>query len=107
MSVRAASLAGLLPTLVVAHLCAAAPSQVPVNPASTPGDFPIASDIRVGGDDAQTVFVEYDTRCHLDDIELRLPREVGVMGKAILDIGTQHRDHPVDDLARAKRTVEP
>jgi N-acetylmuramoyl-L-alanine amidase len=57
MSIRATSLAGLLLTVVVAHLCAAAPSQGPGTPESTPGDFPIASDIRVGGDDAQTRMV--------------------------------------------------
>ncbi len=57
MSIRATSLAGFLSTIVVAHLCAAAPSQVPGTPAGPPGEFPIASDIRVGGDDAQTRMV--------------------------------------------------
>jgi N-acetylmuramoyl-L-alanine amidase len=57
MFMRTASLAGFLLTVVVGHLCAAAPSQAPAMLPGTPGELPLASDIRVGGDDAQTRMV--------------------------------------------------
>jgi N-acetylmuramoyl-L-alanine amidase len=57
MFIRAASFAGFLAAIVAAHLCAAAPGQAPATPAGTAGELPIASDIRVGGDDAQTRMV--------------------------------------------------
>ena len=77
MSVRAASLASLLPTLVAAQLCAAAPTQAPGTVPGTVGEFPSASDIRVGGDETQTrIVVDLSQRIEFRAFALANPYRV-------------------------------
>ena len=55
-------------------------------------------------DDPKAVFVEQDAWCRLDHFDLRFPREIGVMSKAVLDVGTQHRAQSVHHRTGARRT---
>jgi len=57
MSVRAASLAIVFGTIVLRGACAGEPAVAPAPPSRMASDLPIASDIRLAGDDAQTRFV--------------------------------------------------
>ena len=60
-----------------------------------------------GRDDAHAVFREHDTAPDLDHVEERLPGEVRMVREAVLDVWLQHRAHPVDHFARARRPEDP
>src|SRR5262245_16608346 len=57
MSVRAASLAIVFGAIVLGGTCAGEPAAAPAPASGKASDFPIASDVRLAGDDAQTRFV--------------------------------------------------
>lgn len=57
MSVRAAGLAIVFGTIVLGGACAGERTAATTPPARAAADFPLASDVRLGGDDTQTRFI--------------------------------------------------
>jgi N-acetylmuramoyl-L-alanine amidase len=124
MSVRATSLAFVLVALVVG-VAAAAERTGSAAPASRPsGDFPVASDVRLGGDDSQTRLIvdlsqkvdiraftlanPYRVVIDMPQVTFQLPAKAGESGRGLIKafrfgLVMQGGSRMVVDLARPAR----
>src|SRR3977135_1852605 len=124
MSVRATSLAFLFGAMVIGGASAAARPGTPVPPVPTSNDAPVASEVRLGGDDTQTRLVvdlsqKIDVRAFtlanpyrvvmdMPQITFRLPPKTGEAGRGLIKafrfgLVMQGGSRIVIDLARPAR----
>ena len=124
MSVRATSLAFLFGAMVIGGASAAERPGTPVPPVPTSNDAPVASEVRLGGDDTQTRLVvdlsqKIDVRAFtlanpyrvvmdMPQITFRLPPKTGEAGRGLIKafrfgLVMQGGSRIVIDLARPAR----
>ncbi len=124
MSVRATSLLLLFAATVLGGLCAAEPSGAAGPPGRGPNDFPVASEARLGGDDAQTRLIvdlnrkidihaftlanPYRVVIDMPQVTFQLPAKAGEVGRGLIKafrfgLVMQGGSRIVIDLARPAR----